>query len=71
MKIAADFRSIARDVLAGKWKNAVLVGLVASLLGAADGADWDVNINFDAGNLKASLGLGRPSENSVNLSFQT
>lgn len=58
MKIAADFRSIARDVLAGKWKNAVLVGLVASLLGAADGTDWDVNINFDAGNLKASLGLG-------------
>ena len=58
MKIAADFRSIARDVLAGKWKNAVLVGLVASLLGADDGTDWDVNINFDAGNLKASLGLG-------------
>ena len=38
--------------MAGKWKNAVLVGLVASLLGAADGADWDVNINFDAGDEK-------------------
>ena len=26
MKKAADFRSIARDTLVGKWKNAVLVG---------------------------------------------
>ena len=38
MKNAADFRSIARDTLTGKWKNAVLVGLVASILGAVDGA---------------------------------
>ena len=58
MKNAADFRSAARDALAGKWKNAVLVGLVASILGAVDGAGWDVNIGFDTGNLKASLELG-------------
>ena len=45
MKKAEDFRSIARDTLAGKWKNAVLVGLVASLLGAVDGAGLDLNID--------------------------
>ena len=55
MKKAEDFRSIARDALAGKWKNAVLVGLVASLLGAVDGAGLDLNIDIDAGNAKASL----------------
>ena len=57
MKKAEDFRSIARDTLAGKWKNAVLVGLVASLLGAVDGAGLDLNIDIDAGNAKASLEL--------------
>ena len=57
MKKAEDFRSIARDTLTGKWKNAVLVGLVASLLGAVDGAGLDLNIDIDAGNAKASLEL--------------
>ena len=57
MKKAEDFRSIARGALAGKWKNAVLVGLAASLLGAVDGAGLDVNIDIEAGNAKASLEL--------------
>ena len=57
MKKSADFRSIARDTLTGKWKNAVLVGLVASLLGAVGGNGWDVNIDIEAGNAKASLEL--------------
>ena len=38
MRYAADFRQIAREALSGKWMIAVLVGLVASLLGGA-GAD--------------------------------
>lgn len=38
MKYAADFRYIAREALRGKWLIAVVVGLVASLLGGA-GAD--------------------------------
>lgn len=38
MKYAADFRYIARKALRGKWLIAVVVGLVASLLGGA-GAD--------------------------------
>ena len=33
MKIAEDFRRIAREGLTNKWLIAVLVGLVASLLG--------------------------------------
>lgn len=57
MKTAADFRSTARYTLAGKWKNAVLVGAVASLLGAVDGSGLDVNIDIEAGNAKASLEL--------------
>ena len=61
MKKSADFRSTARDTLAGRWKNAVLVGLVAFLLGAVDGSGWDVNIDIEAGNAKASLELaGQP-----------
>ena len=55
MKKAEDFRSMAREILAGKWKNAVLVGLVASILGAVDGSKLDLNIDIDAGNVKASL----------------
>lgn len=35
MKLAKDFRQMARDVLYGKWKLAVLVCLVAVLLGGA------------------------------------
>ena len=34
MKYAADFRSIARTALKGKWGIAVVAGLIASLLGA-------------------------------------
>ena len=36
MKYAADFRYIAREALRGKWLIAVVVGLVASLLGGAE-----------------------------------
>ena len=37
MKYAADFRSIARNALTGRWGIAVIAGLIASLLGAASG----------------------------------
>ena len=33
MKYAADFRELARNALRGKWGIAVIVGLVAVLLG--------------------------------------
>ena len=55
MKLAADFRSIARDVLNGKWKIAVLVGLVATLLGAVEDMGPEVNINIDMSGANASF----------------
>lgn len=55
MKLAADFRRIAREVLNGKWKIAVLVGLVATLLGAVEGMGPDVNVTVEASNVNASF----------------
>ena len=34
MKLAADFRALAREALEGRWRVAVLTGFVASLIGA-------------------------------------
>ena len=34
MKLAADFRREAREALNGKWKTAILVGILATILGA-------------------------------------
>ena len=48
MRFAEDFRSIARNALNGKWKIAVLVGLVATLLGAVEDMGPEVKINIDA-----------------------
>ena len=35
MKLAADFRREAREALSGKWKTAILIGILATILGAA------------------------------------
>ena len=47
MKIAEDFRRIARNALTNKWLIAVAVGLVASILGGigSNGPEFKVNIN--------------------------
>ena len=37
MRVSADFKDWALDALSGRWKTAVLAGIVASLLGAAAG----------------------------------
>ena len=55
MRVAEDFRSIARDALSGKWLIAVLVGLVATLLGAVDGMGPEVKVNIDASSANASF----------------
>ena len=34
MRVASDFRELARRALSGKWGSAVLTTLVASILGA-------------------------------------
>lgn len=44
MNHAADFRRIAREALRGKWKIAVLTGLVALLLGAATWEDPELHV---------------------------
>lgn len=55
MRLAEDFRSIARDALNGKWKIAVLVGLVATLLGAVEDMGPEAKINIDASSADASF----------------
>ncbi len=47
MKYASDFRTLARDSLRGKWTNAVIVGLIASLLGAIDSGGPELKFNFN------------------------
>ena len=55
MKYAADFRSIARDALRGKWLIAVLVGLVAVLLGGGGNGGPEVKLNIDASGANATF----------------
>lgn len=55
MKYAADFRSIARNALKGRWGIAVVAGLIASLLGAIGSNGPELNVEFNDGNLNASL----------------
>lgn len=55
MRLAKDFRSIARDVLSGNWFIAVLMGVVASLLGGVHGMGPEVKVNIDASSANASF----------------
>lgn len=55
MKYAADFRRIAREALSGKWVIAVLVGLVATLLGGTASGGPEVKLNIDGSGANASF----------------
>ena len=55
MKYTADFRQNARDALRGKWTIAVLVGLVATLLGGAGSGGPEVKLNIDGSGAHASF----------------
>ena len=57
MKYAADFRRIAREALSGKWMIAVLVGLVATLLGGAGSGGPELKLNIDASGAHANTSL--------------
>lgn len=46
MKYAADFRSLARNALSGRWTVAVVAGLIASLLGAVATNGPEVSLNI-------------------------
>ena len=54
MKYAADFRQEARAALQGNWLLAILVGLVAALLGGATSGGPEFKINFTGGSLNAN-----------------
>lgn len=47
MKYAADFRSIARKALSGRWTIAVIAGLIAVLLGAVGSSGPEVKLNIN------------------------
>ena len=47
MKYAADFRSIARNALRGKWAIAVIAGLIAAMLGGVASNGPEVKLNID------------------------
>ena len=55
MKYAADFRRIAREALSGKWMIAVLVGLVATLLGGAGSGGPELKLNIDGSGAHANF----------------
>lgn len=47
MKYASDFRKIARDALRGKWAIAVIVGLIAMLLGGVGASGPELNFEYN------------------------
>ena len=49
MKLAADFRTQARQALRGKWLMAVLAGLLAALLGGTTLKGPEIKFNFNPG----------------------
>lgn len=55
MKYAADFREIARNALRGKWSIAIIVGVVAVLLGGTGNEGPEINLNIDGSS--ANLGF--------------
>lgn len=55
MRVAEDFRYIAKTALNGRWKIAVLVGLIATLLGAVEDMGPEVKVNIDLSNANASF----------------
>ena len=54
-KLSADFRKIARNSLTGKWVIAVLVGVVASILGGNQNIGSEFNLNIDLSSANANL----------------
>lgn len=45
---ASDFRTMAREALRGKWRTAILLTLLASVLGAATTAALEINLKFES-----------------------
>lgn len=46
---ASDFRAMAREKLSGKWGTAILITLLASILGAATMVSLEIELKFESG----------------------
>ena len=57
MKCAAEFRELARNALRGKWGTAVIVGLVAVLLGGIATQGMRINVDIDGSSAGLNLSL--------------
>lgn len=66
MKLAADFRSLAREALKGKWKIAILAGLIAIIIGVTDeGLSPQFTLNFSENNIDASIEIAGQTVYSI------
>ena len=57
MRLAEDFRRIARNALTNKWFIAVAVGLVASILGGISGGGPEFKVNIDGSNISMNFNM--------------
>lgn len=57
MKYAADFRAISRDALRGRWLLAIVVGLIASLLGGIGASRPKVSFDVTSSGAHVNLSL--------------
>ena len=57
MKIAEDFRRIARNALTNKWIIAVAVGLIASILGGIGSSGPEFKVNIDGSNISMNFNM--------------
>ena len=65
MKIAEDFRRIARNALTNKWFIAVAVGLVASILGGISGGGPEFKVNIDGSNISMNFNVAGQKIKSI------
>lgn len=66
MKLAADFRYIAREALRGKWMIAVITGLIAFLLGGLGSDGPEVKLNIDMSGADVSFKIAGQTILSTN-----
>lgn len=57
MKYAADFRAIARNALRGRWFIAVMVTLVAAVLGGTGGSGPEIKFNISESGANVNLNI--------------
>lgn len=57
MRLAEDFRRIARNALTNKWLIAVAVGLVASILGGISSNGPEFKVNIDGSNISMNFNM--------------